>query len=177
MKGILFALVVVCFGLSAVANTLEINVNPMNPILITAANSGGPHAPYFSISNLDVFWTGTQAFELLAIDIKGPGINCGMSGVASSALFALANIYDCKGNVVQSPAVGPNGELIFPAASPACSVSATSTGFFCDQLKVPVQPNPMSSYNIPAEVTVYGQIVSHGGQTQKVIGMKKIVIQ
>jgi hypothetical protein len=183
MKRILFVAVLVCFGLSAMAADLEINVNPDSPLLIPVSSTlggSGPVAPYFSMNNLNITWKGSDTFQLLGIVVAGEKIfGCSGSGSALNAsLFASAVVRDCNGTVIE-PAINADLNVMITAPlNPACPYTVVSSSFYCDKLPVAVSSDPMTTYNIPATVTVIGETLDvFGNNPHRVVATKKIVIQ
>src|ERR1700677_1695370 len=172
MKRILFVAVVLCFGISALAADLEISVTPQNPLLIpVSSRSSTPLAPYFALNSLKIQWKGTQPFELDAITLTSKSLQsfyCGGSGSNNTEIFMTSKVQDCNGNVIQ-PAINGNGNVIIPPpVNPSCAFEVeSSSGFYCDEIKMTVSPNPMASYNIPVTVTVFGETLDSSGSSAK----------
>lgn len=176
-------------------SALTVGVNPGQPLLIptsSAVNGSttGPTAPYFSLNSLKITWAGTTSFQLLALTFYAGSVtgssssastatsfSCGGSGSAITGIFGSANIVDCNSVTVQ-PALDANQNLTIPAPTPGCPYSVQSSGFFCDSLPITVNPNPLTTYNIPVQVIVFGESLDGSGNaTGRVTGIANITVQ
>jgi hypothetical protein len=183
MKNLGVVLCLVFAATLASADKLQILANPTNPILIpsgTPIGGAGPAAPYFTINDLTLKWTGENQFQLLAILLTSKASKkfaCGGSGAQTSSLFAQATVNDCNGNVI-SNAINSNGEMIMPGVFSSCALEAKSMEFFCDHLPFHLNKNPFSTYNIPVTLTVIGQEVDpQGSVVTKITAREDLVIQ
>lgn len=173
---------------SAFAGQFRFTVNPFSPVLIPTGNSvytSGPVAPYFSINNLDLTWSGNGELEVLAILIRSKDgkVSCNMSGSGVAALFPTSLVHDypkgCSGVTVgTSPVNAISGNVILPATSSKdCSVHVQSDSFYCDGLAIDIQADPFASYNIPLRVTIEGQQTDkNGGDPSRVIANTDVVV-
>ncbi len=178
-------------------SSLTVGVNPSQPLLIPTSNAvngttGGPVAPYFSMNSLKLTWAGSTKFQLLALSFFAGSVtgtsspssssaatsfSCGGSGSVVNGIFLSASVVDCNSSVIQ-PALDSNSNLTIPAPTPGCPYSVQSSGFTCDSLPITVNPNPLTNYNIPVEVIVFGESLDGSGNaTGRVTGIANITVQ
>lgn len=137
MKRILFVAAIVCFGLSALAEDLEINATPINPVLIK-----GPVAPYFSVDSITGTWKGKTVITLARILFSTKDPDSKVS---------------CVVDIKQMWSIFPNNHSQNGYVNIQPGQSFSSTGFLCDHLEI--KDLTKKTYDIPVTIEMIGLTV------------------
>ena len=148
-------------------DSLQVTVNPKNPVLIPYGEMDlgdeTVSSPYFTMNNVKLTWKGSDIAQIQSIIIK-------MKEIGSSQEQTCA-----FGGTDLSTAFGGNTQMAAPAAGASPTV-ATSTMLACGSLTV--KNKDAHSFNIQGIVRVVASTINSSGETTgRAVALSYISIQ